>query len=132
MVLDEPPPVSGGSRVARVSDAAERIDIVLADDHDYIAPEQAHGASVDAGADIYSLGCVLFHMLTGRVVFDRDNDLEKLWAHVHDAPDRLQAANPGLPAALQDVLDRALAKDPRDRHQSAAQLARDAAEALAY
>ena len=45
---------------------------------DYIAPEQAHGADVDAGADIYSLACILFEMLTGRVVFDRDSDLEKL------------------------------------------------------
>ena len=53
---------------------------------DYIAPEQAHGADVDARADIYSLACVLFQMLTGSVVFDRDNDLEKLWAHVHDPP----------------------------------------------
>ena len=53
---------------------------------DYIAPEQAHGADVDARADIYSLACILFQMLTGSVVFDREGDLEKLWAHVHDPP----------------------------------------------
>jgi DNA-binding NarL/FixJ family response regulator len=97
---------------------------------DYIAPEQAHGADVDARADIYSLGCILFQMLTGSVVFDRENDLEKLWAHVHDPPRRLAALNPNLPPGLQDVLDRALAKDPRDRQQSATQLAQDATEAL--
>ena len=98
---------------------------------DYIAPEQAHGADVDARADIYSLACVLFQMLTGSVVFDRDNDLEKLWAHVHDPPRRLVAVNRELSPGLQDVLDRALAKNPGDRQQSATQLAQDAADALA-
>ena len=98
---------------------------------DYIAPEQAHGADVDARADIYSLACVLFQMLTGSVVFDRDNDLEKLWAHVHDPPRRLVAVNRELSPGLQDVLDRALAKNPGDRQQSATQLAQEAADALA-
>ncbi len=97
---------------------------------DYIAPEQAHGADVDGRADIYSLTCVLFPMLTGSVVFDRENDLEKLWAHVHDPPRRLVALNPELSPDLQDVLDRALAKNPGDRQQSATQLAQDAAKAL--
>ena len=98
---------------------------------DYIAPEQAHGAEVDARADIYSLACILFEMLTGRVVFDRETDLEKLWAHVHDPPRRLATLDPGLPSDLQDVLDRALAKNPGDRHLSASALARDAAAAIA-
>ena len=97
---------------------------------DYMAPEQAHGADIDARADIYSLACVLYQMLTGSLVFDRDNDLEKLWAHVHDRPRRLAALNPELPPGFQDVLDRGLAKDPGDRQQSATELARDAAVAL--
>jgi serine/threonine-protein kinase len=97
---------------------------------DYIAPEQAHGADVDVRADIYSLACVLFQMLTGSVVFDRDNDLERLWAHVHDPPPRLAALNPDLPPSLQAVLDRALAKQPGDRQQSATELAQDATNAL--
>ena len=99
---------------------------------DYIAPEQAHGADVDARADIYSLACILFQMLTGSVVFDREGDLEKLWAHVHDPPRRLVALNPELPPGLQDVLDRALAKNPGDRQQSATQLAQDATAALGH
>jgi len=97
---------------------------------DYMAPEQAHGADVDARADIYSLACVLFQMLTGSVVFDRDTDLERLWAHVHDPPSRLRTLNPDLPGGLQNVLDRALAKNPGDRQESATELARDAAQAL--
>jgi DNA-binding NarL/FixJ family response regulator len=99
---------------------------------DYIAPEQAHGADVDARADIYSLACILFQMLTGSVVFDRENDLEKLWAHVHDPPRRLMALDPDLPPDLQDVLDRALAKNPRDRQRSATQLAQETTEALRH
>jgi len=98
---------------------------------DYMAPEQAHGGEVDARADIYSLACVLFQMLTGHVVFDRESDLEKLWAHVHDPPGSLATLNPELPPGLQEVLDRALAKDPSDRPSSASDLARDAAEAIA-
>jgi DNA-binding NarL/FixJ family response regulator len=97
---------------------------------DHIAPEQAHGADVDARADIYSLGCILFQMLTGSVVFDRETDMERLWAHVHDPPPRLRTLNRDLPPGLQDVLDRALAKKPGDRQQSASQLARDATAAL--
>lgn len=96
---------------------------------DYMAPEQVHGGEVDARADVYSLGCVLYHMLTGRVVFDRHDELEKLWAHVHDPPPRLQNAD--LPPVLQAVLDRALAKDPRDRQQSAAELGEDVAVVFA-
>jgi DNA-binding NarL/FixJ family response regulator/tRNA A-37 threonylcarbamoyl transferase component Bud32 len=97
---------------------------------DYVAPEQAQGAEVDGRADVYSLGCVLFQMLTGTVPFDRDNALEKLWAHVHDPPPKLRALNPRLPARLEAVLDRALAKDPHHRQPSAGRLTRDAIDAL--
>jgi DNA-binding NarL/FixJ family response regulator len=61
---------------------------------DYIAPEQAHAGDVDARADVYSLGCVLFQSLTGKLVFDRESDLEKIWAHVHDPPPRLRSVRP--------------------------------------
>jgi DNA-binding NarL/FixJ family response regulator len=96
---------------------------------DYIAPEQVHGGEVDARADIYSLGCVLYHMLTGRAVFERPGEFEKLWAHVHDPPPRLPNAD--LPPGVQAALDRALAKDPRDRQQSAAELGDGVAAAFA-
>ncbi len=98
---------------------------------DYMAPEQAEGGDVDARADIYSLGCVFFQTLTGGVLFDRDSDLDKRWAHVHEPPPTLRSVAPDLPRGLQDVLARALAKDPDKRHQSAGELARSALEALA-
>jgi serine/threonine protein kinase len=94
---------------------------------DYMAPEQAHGGDVDARADIYSLGCVLYQMLSGRVVFERDSEMQTLWAHVHDPPPRLAAE---LPPGLQRVLDRALAKRVDDRQQTAAEFSEQVAEAL--
>lgn len=97
---------------------------------DYIAPEQARGGEVDARADVYSLGCLLFHVLTGDVVFDRDSDLDKLWAHVHEPPPRLRAIKPQLPADLEDVLARALAKDPGERQRSAGEFARGVTAAV--
>lgn len=97
---------------------------------DYMSPEQAEGRDVDARADIYSLGCVLFQALTGGVLFDRDSDLDKLWAHVHEPPPKLRSVIPDVPAGLQDVLTRALAKDPDERPQSAGELARGARAAL--
>ncbi len=97
---------------------------------DYIAPEQAHAGDVDARADIYSLGCVLFQSLTGKLVFDRDSDLEKVWAHVHDPPPRLRSVRRDLPRGLEEVILRALAKDRAERPGSAGELARAASEAL--
>jgi DNA-binding NarL/FixJ family response regulator len=98
---------------------------------DYMAPEQAQGGAVDARADIYSLGCVLFHALVGSVPFIRGNELERMWAHVHEPPPTVTSIDRRLPPALDAVLDCALAKAPDDRHQSAGELARDAHRALA-
>jgi DNA-binding NarL/FixJ family response regulator len=97
---------------------------------DYMAPEQAKGVEVDARADVYSLGCVLFHVLVGSVPFIRGNELERMWAHVHEPPPAPTSIDPKLPPALDAVLARALAKDPDARHQSAGELARDAQRAV--
>jgi DNA-binding NarL/FixJ family response regulator len=97
---------------------------------DYMAPEQARGGEVDGRADVYSLGCVLFRALTGEVVFDRDSDLDKLWAHVHDPPPALLDVRPELPAALGAAVAHALAKEPGERPQTAGELAREARAAL--
>ena len=93
---------------------------------DYMAPEQAQVAPVDARTDVYALGCVLFHALTGSVPFIRGNDLERMWAHVHEAPPAPTSIEKRLPPALDDVLARALAKRPDDRYASAGELARAA------
>ena len=97
---------------------------------DFMAPEQARGGDVDGRADVYSLGCVLFRALTGEVVFDRDSDLDKLWAHVHEPPPALLDVRPELPPALGEAVAHALAKEPDERPQTAAELAREAQAAL--
>jgi YVTN family beta-propeller protein len=87
---------------------------------DYVAPEQIEGGQIDGRADQYSLGCVLFECLTGTVPFRGDSELAVLWAHVHDPPPRIRDHRPDLAAALDDAIDRALAKAPGDRYPSCA------------
>ncbi len=82
---------------------------------DYIAPEQAQGREIDARADVYALACVLFQALTGRIPFEGDSDLDKLWAHVHEPPPELTALSPDLPRRLGAALATAMAKKPDDR-----------------
>jgi YVTN family beta-propeller protein len=98
---------------------------------DYVAPEQVEGGQVDGLTDQYSLGCVLFECLTGEVPFRRDSELAVLWAHVHDPPPRIGDHRPDLPAALDEVVGRALAKEPGDRYPSCGALVAAAQAALA-
>jgi DNA-binding NarL/FixJ family response regulator len=97
---------------------------------DYMAPEQARGTDVDARADIYALGCVLYKTLTGVVPFDRGSDVEKMWAHLNEDPPSLLDARPDLPRALDEAVQRAMAKDREERYDSAGALARAALEAV--
>ena len=67
---------------------------------DYVAPEQIQGRDVDRRADVYSLGCVLYEMLTGQVAYPKDSDMAKLWAHVTDPPPLPRTQRPELVGAL--------------------------------
>ena len=97
---------------------------------DYIAPEQIERDDVDARADVYALGCVLFECLTGQVPFPRDSDLAVLWAHMRVDPARPSDLNPELPSAIDEVIERALAKDPDERYATSGELVRAARDAL--
>ena len=94
----------------------------------YVAPEQIRGATVDPRTDVYALGCVLYHALTGEVPFPIKEQEAKLWAHVSEPPPCPSAA-PGVPAAFDEVVTRAMAKEPSERFQSAGDLAIAAAAA---
>ncbi len=85
---------------------------------DYVAPEQIRGMSVLGLADQYSLGCVLYECLTGRVPFEKDLDAAIIWAHVEESPPMPTALRPELPTAVDDVFARVLAKQPGDRYAS--------------
>jgi serine/threonine protein kinase len=90
---------------------------------DYVAPEQIQAGKIDGRADVYSLGCVLYEMLTGSVAFPRDNDVAKLWAHVTDPPPPPSLKRPDLVKTFDQVVAAATAKDPDARYQRASDLA---------
>jgi streptogramin lyase len=93
---------------------------------DYVAPEQIRGERIDARADVYASGCLLFYMLTGSVPFAREGDEARLWAHLSEPPPKPSELVDGLPNAFDDVIERALAKHPDERYQSAGDLGRAA------
>ncbi len=89
----------------------------------YAAPEQARGDKVDARADIFSTGVLLYEMLTGTWPFRGKTTIDVRHAVIYDQPKPLAEARPGqTPARLQQILDHAIAKDPRDRYQKVSEL----------
>jgi hypothetical protein len=98
---------------------------------DYVAPEQLKGEPVDARADIYALGCVLYEALTGDIPFPRDSEPAKMWAHVSEPPPSARARRPALNPEMDEVLQRTMAKDPDDRFPSAGDFGRAAVAAAA-
>jgi serine/threonine protein kinase len=97
---------------------------------DYVAPEQISGGQVDARVDVYALGCLLFKLLTGEVPFPREGEAARLYAHLHDPPPAPSLYVPEVPMALDDVVVRAMSKEPDDRYPSAGDLGRAAQAAL--
>ncbi len=91
---------------------------------DYISPEQArHSRSVDTRSDIYSLGCTLYHLVSGRVPFPMPSLPEKLFAHHSQHPEPLETLVPGVPPGLDAVVARMMRKDPADRYATPGEVA---------
>ena len=97
---------------------------------DYVAPEQIMGADVDARADVYALGCMLFHAVAGKPPFEREITVAKMYAHITDPPPSLTSVRPDAPPGLDAVIATALGKDPAERQASAGELAAAAEQAL--
>jgi serine/threonine protein kinase len=92
----------------------------------YLAPEQIRAEGVESRTDVYALGCVLYHALTGRVPFEMEDREAKLWAHLSSMPPPVPA---GVPEHFDAVISRAMAKAPADRFATAGALAEAATAA---
>ena len=93
---------------------------------DYVAPEQIQATHVDGRTDVYALGCVLFETLTGRVPYPVVDEAAKLYAHLGKPPPVVSEHRPDAPAALDEVIFRAMAKAPDDRYASAGEVGKAA------
>ncbi len=96
----------------------------------YLSPEQARGAPVDQTSDLYSVGVVLYEMLTGQVPFTGDTPLEIAMKHLSEVPRPPSELRPEVPHDLDSVVLRALAKDPAERYQSAEEMDADLTRVL--
>jgi beta-lactam-binding protein with PASTA domain/predicted Ser/Thr protein kinase len=91
----------------------------------YLSPEQAQGQSVDGRSDIYSLGCVLYEMVAGRPPFTGDSPVSIAYKHVKEDPVPPSRINPDVPKDLENVIMKAMAKNPANRYQSADEMRQD-------
>ena len=91
----------------------------------YLSPEQARGEPVDARSDVYSLGCVLYEILTGEAPFVGDSPVSVAYQHVREDPVPPSQRHPGISADLDAVVLKALAKNPDNRYQTAAEMRAD-------
>ncbi len=86
---------------------------------DYISPEQGRGQTVDGRSDLYSMGVLLYQMLSGRLPFAADSPTQMVFQHVYEKPPSLEQIAPHVPARLASIVEKLLAKSPSDRHQTA-------------
>jgi serine/threonine-protein kinase len=97
----------------------------------YLSPEQARGESVDARSDVYSVGCLLYELVTGAPPFTGDSPVSVAYQHVREDPRLPSSINPEIPPELDAILLKAMSKNPANRYQSAADMRNDLLRAIA-
>ncbi|WP_448626224.1 Stk1 family PASTA domain-containing Ser/Thr kinase [Geodermatophilus sp. URMC 64] len=97
----------------------------------YLSPEQARGEGVDARSDVYSVGCLLYELVTGAPPFTGDSPVAVAYQHVREDPRLPSSINPDVPPELDAILLKAMSKNPANRYQSAAEMRNDLLRALA-
>ena len=96
----------------------------------YFSPEHARGGYTDAKSDLYSLGVVMYEMLTGRVPFDADTPVSVALKHMQETPEEPIEINPNIPEAINQIIMKALKKEPELRYQTATEMLEDLKMAL--
>ena len=116
----------GDFGIARAAEASTMTEsgLILGTPH-YLSPEQAKGEPVGPKSDLYSLGIVLYEMLTGRVPFDAEDSIAITMKHISEPPPSPKEVNPGMPEDMNTLVLRLLSKDPKDRHGDAVELIED-------
>ncbi len=117
--------------IARVagSNTISKADSVMGSVH-YFSPEQAKGEEVTFSSDLYSVGVVLYEMLTGVPPFDGDTPVAIALLHINGTPTPIAQLNPAVPPALERVVEKAMEKNPEKRYQSAREMAQDLQHAM--
>ena len=96
----------------------------------YFSPEHARGGITDAKSDLYSLGVVMYEMLTGKVPFDADTPVSVALKHIQEKPVEPKVVNPSIPKAVNDIVMKAMQKEPSLRYQNAGEMLRDLSMSL--
>ena len=115
--------------IAKLLDSVTSVTATILGTPEYMSPEQVISAHVDGRSDIYALGAMVYRMFTGRPPF-AGPPLSILHQHVHDTPPPLTTEGRPIPAGVEEVVQRALAKNPDARYGSAGELAEDLSRAL--
>ena len=91
----------------------------------YMAPEQGFGREIDAQADVYALGVMLYELTTGKLPFDGNSPMSIVFKHINEQPRQPRSINPYLPEAVEKIIQKAMAKDPAMRYASAREMLAD-------